>query len=154
MILPMVSAGVGLKWDKESVMVDENQRNCISYSVYNPWPEESYIQLELSNDELKDVLIEQEAETKLVPSNTFHNDAIPVEFCFKVPKVYKKDCLLLFLLCKQECQEEQKVYSGKVIAKTVPPPNQMGGSATTAAISAPLNVRVTCKAFERNYIPL
>ncbi len=34
--LPGVSAGVGIKWDKESVLVNEGEKTCLTYQVYNP----------------------------------------------------------------------------------------------------------------------
>lgn len=144
-----VNAGVGIKWERESVLVNEGQKPCLTYSVYNPWPEATYVKIELS-EELKNVLIQQDMESKLIPENTASSAAIPVEFCFKVPKMYNEDCLLFnSLICKQECNEEQKMFAGEVLVKSVAGPaasGGSGGSATTMAVSAPLKIKVNCVA--------
>jgi hypothetical protein len=154
LLISFVSAGVGIKWDRESALVNEGEKTCLTYSVYNPWPEETYASIEPS-DELKGILVLQEAETKLVPANTASNEAIPIQFCFKIPEVYEKDCWIGGkLLCKQDCAEEQKIYSGEVVVKSVASPNQIdgvGGSSTTMSVSAPLNIKVRCNAHSRNF---
>ena len=53
LIFPMVSAGVGISWDKESALVQENTKTCLTYKIYNPWPEDSYVKIELSNSLLE-----------------------------------------------------------------------------------------------------
>jgi hypothetical protein len=156
-ILPFIYAvgGVGIKWDKESVIVNEGEKTCMSYSIYNPWPEDSYVTIELSST-LKNVSTEYESEKKLIPANTPSTDAIPVKFCFKIPKkVYKTDCLLAgCAVCEQKCDEEQKVYSGEVLAKIVPAPSSIGGTAgstTEMSVSAPLKIKISCNKHARNY---
>ncbi len=151
-----VLAGVGIKWDQESVLVDENEKTCLTYQVYNPWPEESYVAIEVSDEfgEIKNILIEQESEEKFVPANTASNVAIPIEFCFKVPNIYERDCWIGGFICEQECNEEQKVYEGEVLVKSVPPPTELGGgggSATSMAVSAPLRIKVQCNAHSRDF---
>ncbi|MBM3234643.1 hypothetical protein FJZ19_06140 [Candidatus Pacearchaeota archaeon] len=151
--MPLVSAGVGIKWNQESLIVNEGEKACMTYSVYNPWPEESYVTIELS-DELKSVLTIQEAETKLVPANTPSSSAIPVKFCFKIPKVYEKDCWISEMLCKQECNEEQKIYDGEVLVKSVPSTVSItgsGGSTTQMAVSAPLRLKISCNKHGRDF---
>jgi hypothetical protein len=152
-----VSAGVGIKWDKESLVVNEGERNCLSYSVYNPWPEDSYVTIELSSP-LKDVLVMQEAEQKNIPANTPSGSALPLQFCFQVPKVYKSECLVGGMLCKQECKETQVTYSGEILVKSIPNPTSSsggaGGSAASMAVSAPLTLKVKCNAHEVNFTPL
>jgi len=147
LVLPFVSAGVGVKWNQESMIVEENKESCLNYSVYNPWPDDSYVIIEVS-DELKDILVMQEAESKLIPKDTSSSEAIPVEFCFKVPEVYDKNCLVGDIIsCEKKCDEEQKVYEGEVVVKSTAPPASAGGSggsATTMAVSAPLRIRVQC----------
>ena len=148
-----VSAGVGIKWDRESVLVSEGEKTCMTYSVYNPWPESTYVKIGPS-EELKGILTLQDIESKLVPANTPSSSAIPVEFCFTIPNVYEKDCLTSGLICRQECKEEQKVYSGEVIVNAVPPPTEIGGtggSATSMSVSAPLRIKVQCNAHARDY---
>lgn len=151
MLSSFVLAGVGIKWDEESALVNEGERTCLSYDVYNPWPEDTFVTIEVS-DELKEILVLQEAETKLVPANTASSESIPIEFCFKVPKIYEKDCWLFEkFICKQECNEEQKVYSGEVLVKSVASEIEGGGSSTTMAVSAPLNIRIRCNPHSRNF---
>lgn len=150
-----VSAGVGIKWDKESALINEGEKTCLTYKIYNPWPEETYATIELS-DELKEILTMQEAETKLIPENTASSEAIPVEFCFKSSsEVYERDCWLAGrFICKQECNEEQKIYSGDVLVQSVPDPTEMtgtGGSTTTMAVSAPLNIKIRCNPHSRDF---
>lgn len=151
--MQIVSAGVGIKWDKETILTNEGKKECISYSVYNPWPESTYVTIELS-DELKTILEFQESETKLIPADTSSNEAIPVEFCFQIPKVYQRDCWVSDYICKQECKEQQKEYSGEVIVKSVPPETTIsgtGGSTTTMSVSAPLTVKIACIAIGRDF---
>ena len=114
LIFPMVSAGVGLSWDQESAMVAEKTKTCLTYKVYNPWPEDVYTQIQLS-EELTEILRSADSETKFIPKDTSSGQAIPITFCFKTPSVYQEDCLIgKSLLCKQECTEEMKTYSGEV----------------------------------------
>jgi hypothetical protein len=146
-LVPLVSAGVGIKWSQESVLINEKEKPCLTYSVYNPWPAESYVNIELS-DELKDVLTMQQSDSKLIPANTPSSSAIPVQFCFKVPRVYREECMILNkLICKQSCSETQKAFDGDVLVKTVPAPAEVGGSGgstTSMAVSAPLKIKVNC----------
>jgi len=153
LLVSFISAGVGIKWDRESALINEGEKTCLTYSVYNPWPEETYVTIE-SSEELDDILISQEAETKLIPANTASSQAIPIQFCFKTPQVYERDCWVGNLICEQKCEEEQKIYGGEVLVKSVASPNQIGGvggSATTMSVSAPLNIKVRCNAHSRNF---
>ena len=153
LVMPLISAGVGIKWSQESLIVTEGEKTCMTYSVYNPWPEESYVLIDLS-DELKSVLTSQEAETKLVPANTPSSAAIPVQFCFEIPRVYERDCWFSGYICKQECKEQPKSYSGEVLVKSVPPQTTIsgaGGSATQMSVSAPLNLKISCVAYPREF---
>src|SRR3989344_7738343 len=111
---PFVSAGVGIKWSQESLRVQEGEGGCLTYSVYNPWPgkhERTYVQITLSS-QLKEVLEVQDIESVLIPEETGLDEAIPVEFCFEVPKkIYSKNCWMGdFFVCERECLEEQKLY--------------------------------------------
>ena len=153
-LISNISAGVGIKWSQESVLINEGERICISqYSVYNPWPQDSYVKIELP-DSLKEVLVMQESETKFVPANTSSNNSIPVEFCFKAPKVYSRECLVGDFLCKQDCLEPQKVYDGEVSIKSAPSNSKVtgsGGSTTTMEVSAPLRLKVVCNAHPTDF---
>jgi hypothetical protein len=157
LLLPLISAGVGIKWSQESLLVKEGERGCLSYSVYNPWPEETWVKIELS-DKLKDLLVEQEAETKFVPANTPSSAAIPVKFCFKVPKVYGEDCWIMGqFICSENYQGELKSYSGEVTVKSVPSPMKVsgaGGSATAMAVSAPLAIKINPDNHARDFTML
>lgn len=150
MLSSFVLAGVGIKWSQESAVINENGKACMSYEVYNPWPEDTFVTIELSG-ELKEILTLQEVETKLIPADTPSSNAIPVEFCFKVPKVYERDCWIFGLICEQDCNEEQKIYSGEVLVKSVASEINGGGSATTMAVSAPLNIKIQCIAHARDF---
>jgi len=152
-LMQIASAGVGVKWEQESFLVNDGENTCLTYSVYNPWPEDSSVQIELPEN-LKNLLTSQEAETKIVPANTPSSSAIPVKFCFKVPRVYARDCLVGGFICKQECKEEQVVYDGEVSVKSVPGNAEMsgsGGSATQMAVSAPLRLKIVCKPHGRDF---
>ncbi len=154
--LPLISAGVGLKWSQESVAVNEGKKACLTYSVYNPWPEESYVKIIVS-DSLQEVLTSQESEEANVPSETSSSEAIPLKFCFTVPYIYQRSCLIGDYICEQSCEEEQKVYAGEVIVESIPNPigtTGTGGSSTAMSVSAPLNVRVICTAHGKNFTPI
>ncbi len=149
-----VSAGVGILWDQQSSLVPEKTRTCLTYKVYNPWPEDSYVQIQLS-EELQGIIESIEAETKYVPAQTSSSEAIPVEFCFKTPRVYTRDCSLFDkFICKQECTEERKEFNGDVEIIEVSGKTKVGGtvgSATQMSVSAPLTIRVKCIPYPRNY---
>ncbi len=148
--LGIVSAGVGIKWEEESVIVDEKEEACLTYKVYNPWPESSEVVIGLS-EELEEILTIQDAESKLIPANTASGDAIPIEFCFEIPRVYERDCLVGGLICEQSCSGENIVYEGEVVVGSVPGGVESGGSATTMSVSAPLRIRVNCEEAGRNF---
>jgi len=153
--LQIVSAGVGIKWDQESAIVGENNEVCLnSYSVYNPWSSESYVTIGLSG-EINEVLVMQEAETKLIPAFTSSNESVPIGFCFKVPKLYQRDCSIAGkFLCELKCEEAMKIYDGDVVISSVPNPTAIsgtGGSSTQMSVSAPLRIRVSCTPHTRDY---
>ncbi len=154
-----VSAGVGIKWDRQGAIVEQGSKTCLTYNLYNPWPEDSYAKIEVS-DPLKEVLKYQEMTSKLIPAQTSSAEAIPMEFCFEVPYVYQaeRNCLIGDkYFCKQTCNEPQKSYSGEVLVMEAKTPSQTGGSggsATAMAVSAPLVLKVSCQAEERDYRPL
>lgn len=153
-ILPTVSAGVGLKWSQESALVPQNTKTCLTYDVYNPWSKDTYVKMVLSS-EMQQILTSSSSETKLVPANTSSNDSIPIQFCFKAPQVYPKNCWIgNSLICKQTCNATMKVYSGEVEAKQVSAAEfksgGSGGSITQMSVSAPIRVRVKCVPHARN----
>ncbi len=154
LVFPLVSAGVGISWNKESSLVPENTKTCLTYKIYNPWSDDSYAKIRLS-EELMEIVESSDAESKFIPAETSSLEAIPVEFCFKTPKIYERDCLLFdTFLCKQECLEDMKVYEGEVEVFEVPNPVEAGGaggSATAMSVSAPLRVRVQCLPHSTDY---
>ncbi|MEK6925948.1 MAG: hypothetical protein AABW50_01575 [Nanoarchaeota archaeon] len=148
-----IYSGLGIKYSQESALVNEGGSACLTYEVYNPWSDDSNVIIGVS-DELKGVLILQEAETKFVPAYTSSQNAIPVKFCFKVPRLYARDCLVGNFLCKLDCNEDMKIYEGDVAVRTVPGDDVgggIGGSTTTAVVGAPLRIRVACAPHTRDY---
>lgn len=148
------AAGVGLKWDKESIVVPEHQKACITYYVYNPWTTDSYAQMRLS-DEMQPIVLSYDTESKLIPAETSSREAIPIEFCFKTPYLYERDCWIGdSLFCKEECNEDMMIYSGEVEAVEISESQfnsgGTGGSATQMSVSAPVKVGVQCIAHGRN----
>jgi len=151
MLSSLVSAGVGIKWDRESALVESGESACLIYGAYNPWPKETWIEITVT-EPLQEVLTLQKVESVLVPADTGVEQAIPLEFCFEVPRgIYNKDCWLgQWFVCEQTCLEEMKIYDGDVVLSSVPSPVD-GGSAGIMAVQAPLRVKVDCKAFTRDY---
>lgn len=153
------SAGVGLKWGQEAKLVNQGEKTCFEYSVYNPWPKESYAKIDIS-DELKPILQLQESETKFIPANTNSSNSIPIKFCFEVPYVYssERSCWIgNSFVCAQTCNEPQKVYDGEILATESGQANiggGAGGSATSASVSAPLKIKVICSAHSRDFSQL
>lgn len=151
--LGSVSAGIGIKWDKESALISEGEKACMTYAVYNPWNDETYATIGLS-EELLEILTLQEVEAKVIPAQTSSAEAIPIEFCFEAPDVYQRDCLVGSFVCEQTCSEEQKMYEGEVVVSTLPNPNVIegtGGSSTQMSVSAPLRIRISCTPHARDY---
>ncbi len=142
--------GVGISWDRESVIVNENQEVCIPYGIYNPWDEDVIVKLSLS-PELSGVATSVDSEEKLVPANTPHNNSMPITLCFMVPTVYAKECMVADYLCKQSCSLEEQVFEGSVNAQEVKEGGPGGtGSATSLGVSVPLRLRVKCVAEGRD----
>lgn len=155
LLLNIVSAGVGIKWDSQSRVVKQGGKTCLTYSVYNPWPKDSYAIIQASGD-VEQIIQSQQSESKLIPANTPSSEAIPIKFCFEVPYVYAegRDCLLGDYVCEQKCSGEQKEYSGEIlVTETGGPLNGggSGGSATSMSVSAPISVKVKCDAHSRDY---
>lgn len=155
LVLPMVSAGVGISWAKESALVPEKTKTCLTYKVYNPWPKDVYAQIKLS-DELQGIVKSSSSDVQFIPNQTSSKEAIPVTFCFKTPNVYARDCLIGdSLICKQECKEDLKMFEGEVevveLSEDQAKIGGAGGSKTTMSVSAPLRVRVQCIPHGRNY---
>ena len=154
LVFPLVSAGVGISWNRETALVPENTDTCLTYGVYNPWPDDSYVKIVLS-ESLDEIVESYEEKFEFIPRETSSKESIPVEFCFKTPRVYTEDCLVGSFICEQQCGEEMKIYSGEVevieVSEKELQGGGSGGSATTMSVSAPLKVKVKCVAHPRNY---
>lgn len=152
-LFSFVSAGVGIKWNAESIVIDEKGEGCLVYHVYNPWPEDSVAVVSLSEG-ISDLMKNKNGEEVFVPAETSSKEALPVEFCFKVGRVYERDCLLPGgLLCQQMCEGDMEVYEGEVVVSGSSS-GSVSGSATKASVSAPIRVRVRCNTSSRNYTPV
>ena len=151
-----ISAGLGIKYTGQSALVDEGEKVCLNYySIYNPWGTDANVVVGLS-EELQEILVMQETTTKLIPAFTSSSESIPMEFCFKVPKVYERDYSIAGMFIDElDCSDQEtKFYTGEVIVESAPMSAQMsgiGGSATKMSVSAPLKVGVRCNSYPRNY---
>lgn len=144
--------GVGIVWDTETEIVIENTEHCVQYGIYNPWDEDVTATLSVSS-ELQEIIISQDSQIKLIAGGTEHEVAVPIEFCFKVAKVYEEDCLVGSLICEQTCQAEQVVYEGKIVAMESSGGNVGGaaGSSTSLGVSVPLKLKVRCSPHTRDW---
>ena len=153
--LSFVSAGVGIVWGSESVLVSEDSEVCLVYKVYNPWLNDTYAEIRLS-DELALIADTKSSEIQFIPKLTSSNNAISVEFCFDVPRVYQRDCLIGDnLICKSSCGDEMNVYSGNVEVFELSEDYVLGdygsGSVTQMSVSAPLSIGVKCVSYDRDW---
>ena len=148
LILPQATLarkGVGVVWDTETEIVREGSTHCVQYGIYNPWDEDVYAILSVSED-LKNIITNEESEIKLIKAGTLHENAIPIEFCFDIAKIYKENCLIGNSICEQKCEETEVVYEGKIVAMEQPSGSSGGtvGSATSLGVSIPLKLKVKC----------
>lgn len=155
LVLPIVNAGIGMKWEIENITVLEGSETCLSYGIYNPWPEESKVKIELS-DSLEDLVYSSYSQERVIPQYTPSNSSVPVTICFKIPKLYQENCLFMGLLCEQSCQIEEKIYSGEIlIAESISKNKEKKDfSQTSIAVSAPLNLNVKCQEHQRKFSSL
>ena len=144
------SKGVGLIWNTQTEIINENIKQCIEYGVYNPGSQEVNVYLEAEGN-IKNVAEKVESKPKLIQPGTEHEDAIPLEICFYIPEVYDKDCLIGNYICKQTCQGEEISYDGSVNAYEVIEQNQVGGSAAGLGVSAPLTLMIKCSEHSRDW---
>ncbi len=145
--------GVGIIWDTETAIVNEDSVHCVDYGLYNPWNEDVNAMLGVS-DELRNVITETDTEPVFIEAETYHEDNIPTQLCFKVANVYEEDCLLFGTLCAQKCDNMEEVkYSGRVTVNEKPKESTQGttGSATSLGISVPLDLRIQCSESPRNW---
>lgn len=144
--------GVGIVWNTETEIVNENSKHCIEYGIYNPWEEDVEAKLGVS-PELEDIIVELESEPKFIKAGTTNDIAVPVDFCFSIGEVYSKDCLIGNFVCEKRCEEPEIVYTGKVMAREEPKKGGEGavGSATSLGVAVPLRLRVKCSPYARDY---
>jgi uncharacterized membrane protein len=144
--------GVGIVWDTETEIVTENTLHCIQYGIYNPWEEDVTASLGVSS-ELQGIIVNQQSESKLIKAGTNNDVAVPIEFCFKVAKVYNEDCLVGGLVCEQTCSGDEITYDGKIMATegSTGSSAEAAGSSTTLGVSVPLKLRVKCTPHPRDW---
>ncbi len=146
----MVSA-IGIVWSTEGEYVDENSDKCITYGTYNPSSNDIKSRIEVTGS-LGEVIIGASTEEKIIKAHTPPTDAEQIDFCFKVPSVYKKDCIIGDVLCEQRCEEETKSFKGEIIMTEEPLDSSGGtGSGATVSASAPLTLVVNCVEYERDW---
>jgi hypothetical protein len=154
--IPTILGGIGIKSYQESVLANENEEACVVVGAYNPFPTGTTVEVSVS-EELEKVLVLQEAENKYLPPFTSSDNAIPLNFCFKVPEVYSRDYAIAGkFIDKLDCDEPQQVYEGEVVLESVAGGDGgggIGGSATKMSVSRPLRVRVNCSPYSWNYTP-
>lgn len=151
LIMPTVDAGVGIVYGAEHFDVNEKNINCVSYGIYNPWKDNATVKVSARG---KFANFTVESETVEIPSRTKHQDAVPVDICFDIPKTYEEDCLFWKIGCKRVCGEEIE-YKGDVVASEVVEYAGGGtGSKVTGAVTAPLTLRVTCEDTTRDLISI
>jgi hypothetical protein len=152
--LPASADAVGILWTTEQEIVSELSPYCIEYGVYNPSSEDATVQLTVS-DSLKPVVQGAVSHTKLVAAGTTHDDAVKLQLCFQVPKVYAADCLAGDFLCEQTCTQDEVSYKGEIMAIEVKEGGGAGmGSATTVGASVPLTLKVKCNPYHRDWTPV
>ncbi len=153
-VLPVQTQAVGILWTTEKEMVNEMSPHCIEYGVYNPSSEDANVKLSVS-ESLKDVVQGENSHIKFVQAGTKHNDAVVVELCFQVPKVYEADCIAGDFLCEQSCTQDEVSFTGEIMAIEMTDNNAGGmGSATTVGASVPLTLRVKCNPYGRDWSPV
>lgn len=154
LLLPAVSArkGVGIMWSTQAELVDEGDSHCVQYGVYNPWDEDVNAKLEPSDD-FSEILEKTESEATFIAAQTMHENAISLELCFSVPKVYEEECVLGNWLCEQKCEEPEKAYEGDIIVAEEKD-DSSGVSATALGVSVPLRLIVKCNAHPVDWVPV
>ncbi len=153
-LLPAQGDAVGIVWTTEKEMVNELSPQCITYGVYNPSADDAVVMLSVS-DSLKPVVQGVVSHSQLVAAGTKHDQAVQLELCFQVPKVYEADCLAGDFLCQQSCTQDEVSYTGEIMAVEVNSENEgLMGSATTVGASVPLTLRVRCNPYTRDFSPV
>ncbi len=134
LLMPFVAAmkGAGIKWGVASLYMDEGQRKCIDYGIYNPWDEDVSIALKVDG-EIIQFADKIELEPKLVRAGTSSQDAIFQPLCFSAKRV--SGCSV----------GEIRNFKGEIVASPVISQESSGSGSTTAtSASAPLELAVKC----------
>src|SRR3989344_4594322 len=84
---------VGLVWSTESGSIEEDSIYCATYGAYNPMDEDVDVALVIGG-ELTQVVQSQESKPVTVKAGTSYQDAIDLDACFYVPRVYGRNCIL------------------------------------------------------------
>lgn len=153
------TVGMGVRWYKESAIVEEGKQNCIEYGLYNPTPWEVpvYGYLEATGD-LEKIYVKN--DPMLVPVNTSSDHAINKQICFNIPKVYGESCIL-GAFCERTCPEHTATYEkevrlkGEVIGMYTYNSAEFGGgtgSTTGTSVAVPLELAISCQPEERNQV--
>jgi hypothetical protein len=148
------ASAVGIVWSTEREVVSELSPHCIEYGVYNPSSDDAVVQLSVS-DSLKPVVQGASSRTEAVAAGTKHDEAVMVNLCFQVPKVYDANCLAGDFLCEQSCAQDEVSYAGEVMALELN--DEQGGcigSQTTVGASVPLTLLVKCNPYGRDWSPV
>ena len=124
--------GAGIKWGVASLYMEEGQRECIDYGIYNPWDEDVSIALKIGGEGVQ-FADKTELEPKLVRAGTSSQDAIFQPLCFSAKRV--SGCSV----------GEIRNFKGEVIAVPIISQEASGSGSTTAtSASAPLEIAVKC----------
>jgi hypothetical protein len=144
--------GVGIVWDSQTEMVNEDTTHCLTYGIYNPWDEDVTALLDVSG-EIANVLEDRESTPTLIKAHTYHGEAIPVKLCFLVPRVYEHDCLIGGSVCEKECTEESVSYKGEILVKEQKEGAiaAASGSVTALGVATPLTLKVACSPHDRDW---
>ena len=122
--------GVGIKYGLEYTKVNQGEVTCLNYGVYNPWDEDTVI--ELSADGGLGTYVDRVRSAK-VPSRTPSSDPKELSICFDIPVIL------------DSCDVPEKI-SGNVVAQEQRSSSVSGvGSAANAVVSAPLTLEIVCE---------
>ena len=153
-VLLMLSTVVhaGIIWNSESDFIAQGETKCYPYGLYNPGSLDITMALYVSGDIAK-IADQSKSDIKLIVANTTNDKAVFQSLCFTAPNgIYKEQCILPGIGCKQECGTDTIGYLGKVsaIRETVSQSDSNRGSAVTLSESAPMELIVRCEPHSRD----
>lgn len=150
--LVMPASLAGVKWTRETAYEEEGSSFCIEYGIYNPRDKDVNVDLSVTED--LQGFLDNNPGTILVNANTDDGNAVPVQLCFKTPKIYEEDCLISGILCEQSCDLDEVSYEGNVIATSSGAAGAGSGSGVSIAEAVPLQIRIKCNEHGRDYMPV